>query len=380
MRVLFVSNLFPPDIGGPATHISRLAAELHERGHAVRAVVCTDGDTDPGSEPYPVKRVSRRLPVPLRFAHVFVWVWLWALRSDIVYVNGLELPAVFGGAAAFKPRILKVVGDFAWEYATRQLWTSDTIDEFQTRRYAIKVELVRFAQMLYCKFATRVVVPSLYLKGLVGGWGVPPRKVVVINNALTGRPQIRIDADDLRRSVGVDGPMVLTVARLYSWKKIDDLIRMSLSFGPDATLVIAGDGPERGFLESLARTEGARAKFIGAVPQADVYSYLAAADVFVLNTSYEGMSHVLLEARWAGAKIVTTTVGGNLEILEDRINALLVDYGDHAAMIEAVRALLSDRSLGCRLSDAARQGLAQYRWDRLVEETVSLCKATAGIA
>ena len=380
MRVLFVSNLFPPDIGGPATHISRLAAELHARGYGIRAVVCTDGDTGPGPEPYPVKRISRRLPVPLRFAHVFVWVWLWALRSDIVYVNGLELPAVLGGAAAFKPRILKVVGDFAWEYATRQLWTSDAIDEFQTRRYATKVELVRFAQMLYCKFATRVVVPSLYLRGLVGGWGVPPRKVVVINNALTGSPEIRIGPDELRRSVGVDGPMVLTVARLYSWKKIDDLIRMSLSFGPDATLVIAGDGPERGFLECLAKTEGARSKFIGAVPQADVYSYLAAADVFVLNTSYEGMSHVLLEARWAGAKIVTTTVGGNLEILEDRINSLLVNYGDHEAMIQAVRALLSDRSLGCRLSNAARQGLAKYRWDRLVEETVSLCKATAGIA
>ena len=380
MRVLFVSNLFPPDIGGPATHISRLAAELHDRGYAVRAVVCTDGDTGPGPEPYPVKRISRRLPVPLRFARVFIWVWLWALRSDIVYVNGLELPAVFGGAAAFKPRILKVVGDFAWEYATRQLWTTDTIDEFQTRRYAVKVELVRLAQRLYCKFATRVVVPSLYLKGLVGGWGVPPGKVVVINNALTSRPEIRIGADELRRAIGVDGPMALTVARLYSWKKIDDLIRMSLSFGSGVTLVVAGDGPERGFLESLAKTEGARVKFIGAVPQADVYSYLAAADVFVLNTSYEGMSHVLLEARWAGARIVTTTVGGNLEILQDRVNALLVDYGDHKAMIEAVRALLSDRSLGCQLSHAARQGLAQYRWDRLVEETVSLCKATTGIA
>ncbi|MCY4109092.1 MAG: hypothetical protein OXG11_08700, partial [Chloroflexi bacterium] len=62
------------------------------------------------------------------------------------------------------------------------------------------------------------------------------------------------------------------------------------------------------------------------------------------------------------------------------INALLVNYGDHEAMIQAVRSLLSNRSLGCRLSNAARQGLAQYRWDRLVEETVSLCKATAEIA
>ncbi len=379
MRILFVSNLFPPDIGGPATHISRLAAELHDRGHDVRAVVCTVGDPGEGPERYPVRRISRRLPVPVRFARVFVWVWLWALRSDVVYINGLELPAVLGGLAAFKPRILKVVGDFAWEYATRQLWTSDTIDEFQTRRYAFKVELVRRVQILYCKLASCVLVPSLYLRNLVGGWGVPHRKVVIINNALTGEPEIRISADEVRRSVGVEGPMVLTVGRLYSWKKIDDLIRMSLSFGLHSTLVIVGDGPERDFLETLAKNEGARTVFVGAVPQVDVFSYLAAADIFVLNTSYEGMSHVLLEARWAGAKIVTTTVGGNLEILQDHVNSLLVDYGDHEAMIEAVDILLTDRNLGCQLSDAARQGLDHYRWDRLVEETLKLCMDTASV-
>ena len=379
MRILFVSNLFPPDIGGPATHISRLAAELDDRGHDVRAVVCTlDGGID-GSERYPVKRISRRLPVPVRFARVFMWVWLWALRSDVVYINGLELPAVLGGAAAFKPRILKVVGDFAWEYATRQLWTSDTIDEFQTRRYASKVELVRRVQNLYCKLATRVVLPSQYLKRLVGGWGVASQKAVVINNALPGEPKILIGADELGRSLGVDGPLVLTVARLYSWKKIDDLVRMSLNFKPKSTLVIVGDGPEREYLENLARDVGARVVFVGAVPQDDVFSYLAAADIFVLNTSYEGMSHVLLEARWAGAKIVTTNVGGNLEILQNRVNALLVEYGDREAMIEAVNALLADRKLGCRMSDAARQELDHYSWDRLVEETLKLCTDTATV-
>ena len=373
MRILFVSNLFPPDIGGPATHISRLAAELHDRGHEVRAVVCAENTDLVSSERFSVKRISRKLPVPIRFAHVFVWVWFWALRSDLVYINGLELPAVVASAAALKPRVLKVVGDFAWEYATRQLWTSDTIDEFQVQRYQLKVELVRLVQRFYCRFATRVVAPSLYLKGLVKGWGVSEDVVVVINNALTGDPSIRIPAGEIRQSIGMAGPIVLNVARLYSWKKTDDLIRMSLEFNSDAGLVVVGDGPERSALEELGRRIQAPVVFVGAVPQADIYSYLAAADIFVLNTSYEGMSHVLLEARWAGARIVTTTVGGNLEILEHGKNALLVEYGDRQALIDAVNSLLDDPALGARLSSAARTELEHYRWERLVDETLALC-------
>lgn len=373
MRILFVSNLFPPDIGGPATHISRLAAEFHDRGHGVRAVVCTSTHLDHYRERYPIKRISRSLPIPIRFLQVFLWVWMWGLRSDVIYINGLELPGVLGGIAAFKPRILKIVGDFAWEYSTRQLWTSDTIDVFQERRYAVQVELVRRLQVLYCRLATRVIVPSLYLSHLVREWGVPPAKVTVINNALTGKPQVRISSDAIRLSAGVDGPMIVTVARLYSWKKIDELIRMSLDFGHNATLVVVGDGPERQFLEDLVTEEDAQVVFVGAVPQSDVISYLAAADVFVLNTGYEGMSHVLLEARWAGASIVTTRVGGNPEILQNHVNALLVDYGDRKGMTNAVKVLLKDRRLRSELSSAAQQGLDHYKWTRLVEDTLKLC-------
>jgi len=300
-------------------------------------------------------------------------VWMWGLRSDVIYINGLELPGVLGGIAAFKPRILKIVGDFAWEYSTRQLWTSDTIDVFQERRYAVKVELVRRLQVLYCRLATRVIVPSLYLSHLVREWGVPPAKVTVINNALAGKPQVRISSDAIRLSAGVDGPMIVTVARLYSWKKIDELIRMSLDFGHNATLVVVGDGPERQFLEDLVTEEDAQVVFVGAVPQSDVISYLAAADVFVLNTGYEGMSHVLLEARWAGASIVTTRVGGNPEILQNHVNALLVDYGDRKGMTNAVKVLLKDRRLSSELSSAAQQGLDHYKWTRLVEDTLKLC-------
>ena len=377
MRILLVSNLFPPDIGGPATHISRLAGEMFARGHRVSVIVCAEDPRITGDEPYPVRRISRRLPVPLRFALVFLRTWLAALAADIVYINGLELPATAAARAAFRPAILKIVGDFSWEYAIRHRWTDDGIDTYQSRRYPTRVELVRFAQRLYCRLAGRIVVPSQYLRGLVGGWGVSSRRIHVVNNALAGEPRVRLAAAELRERLDVSGPLILTVARLYPWKQVDDLIRMSLDFADEATLVIVGDGPERTYLEKLAASLDAPVVFVGSVDQEDVYSYLAAADVFGLNTRYEGMSHVLLEARWAGVPIVTTDVGGNLEILESDENALLVPYGDHPAMTAAVNRILTDSTLAARLGDAARDGLDHYTWARQVDETLDLLRASA---
>ncbi len=377
MRILLVSNLFPPDIGGPATHISRLAGELFARGHLVRIIVCAENPRDPGAEPYPVHRISRRLPVPLRFALVFVWTWLRTLFADVVYVNGLELPATAAARFAFRPAVLKVVGDFSWEYAIRHGWTDDGVDLYQSSRYPLQVELVRLVQRLYCRLAGRVVVPSDYLRGLVNGWGVPASRITVVNNALVGPPPDPRPASEIRSRLGVTGPLVLTVARLYPWKQVDDLIRMAPRFSSDATLVIVGDGPDRRSLQALAVALKASVVFVGAVDQTEVHSYLAAADVFVLNTRYEGMSHVLLEARRAGAPIVTTDVVGNLEILESGSNALLVPYGDHPAMVAAVNHLLEDPEFAARLRDGAHGGMDRYSWDRQFAETLQLLRSSA---
>ena len=89
------------------------------------------------------------------------------------------------------------------------------------------------------------------------------------------------------------------------------------------------------------------------------------------------MSHVLLEARRAGAPIVTTNVGGNLEILDTGHNGLLVPYGDLSAMIAAINQILEDRDLADRLGNNARDGMDRYSWDRQVTETLQhLCAST----
>src|SRR5216683_1153335 len=66
MRVLIVSGIWPPDVGGPASHAPEVAEFLHARGHEVEVLTTASGAPPP--EPYPVHWVSRRLPAPLRYA------------------------------------------------------------------------------------------------------------------------------------------------------------------------------------------------------------------------------------------------------------------------------------------------------------------------
>jgi len=256
LRVLLVSNLFPPDIGGPATYVSRLARDLHRRGHAVQLVVCAEDPSSGERLPFPVRRISRRLFMPLRMLVVLLWVIWYARRADVVYVNGLELPGVLGARVAMKPAALKVVGDFAWEYAIRHGWTDDGIDQFQSTRYSWKVELVRAVEHWYARNVDRVITPSHYLKGIVAGWGVPLDRITVIHNALTSRFDGSLSRDEARRILGLEGVLVLTVARLYKWKNVDQLIRLVPLLPPASKLVVVGDGPEESSLKRLASELG----------------------------------------------------------------------------------------------------------------------------
>ncbi|MCL4371207.1 MAG: glycosyltransferase family 4 protein [Chloroflexi bacterium] len=373
--MLLVSNLFPPDIGGPATYVSRLSHDLHRRGHSVQLVVCAEDPAAGGKYPFPVRRVSRQTFMPLRMLIVLLWVIWHARRADVVYVNGLELPGVLGSRLMRKPAALKVVGDFAWEYAVRHGWTDDGIDHFQSARYGWKVELVRRVEHWYAQHVGRVITPSLYLKSIVSGWGVPPQRISVVYNALTSRFDGKTTQEEARRAVGLEGTLVLTVARLYKWKNIDVLIRLVPDLPSESKLVIVGDGPEEAFLRGLAAELGVddRVVFVGRVPQSQVALYLRAADVFVLNTRYEGLSHTILECMDVGLPVVATAVGGNVahQLIEDGVNGFLVPVDDRTQIVSAVRKLLHDKEVRDGFVERSKEKVKDSSWDRLVDTVVA---------
>jgi glycosyltransferase involved in cell wall biosynthesis len=364
-------------VGGPPTYLLALADELVRRGHALRVV--THGQ--PGgsySYPYPITRILREQPAPLRLARFTVSALTAARTADLLYVNDYGLPPTVANLILRKPAVLKIVGDFAWEYATRHalLPAGLGVDEFQRRRFRPAVERLRTMQRWYARRANLVIVPSRYLAGLVGGWGVPAERLRVIYNAPTPHPP-ELPARETRHRYGFTESdfVVVCVARLAPWKGLDVLIRalrVAQQWAPALRLLVVGDGEERPTLEMLAAPLGRAVLFTGELPRGEALAALTAADLVALVSGYEGLSHVLLEAMAAGRPIVASAVGGNLELIGDGDNGLLVPYGDERALAARLALLAGDPAIGQRLGQQARLDAEARSWPRLVEATLGV--------
>ena len=384
-EILVITGTFHPEAGGPATYLYNLLPELVARGHQV--TVITYGDVKEEYEyPYRVVRVSRQQPIPLRLAKFTSEVWRRGRECDLLFVNDYGLPAALANLCLRKPVVMKVVGDFAWEYAVRHrlIPANENIDDFQRAQHGLVVEFLKRLQRWYVSCARAVIVPSRYFRGIVAGWGVPEEKLRVIYNAVDLAPYQSLPSrEEAQAQLGLSGRVVLTVARLAPWKGVDRLIAALPTWreaAPGTNLVVIGDGPERANLERLAREVGVMeaVTFVGQVAHERMPLYLRAADVFVLYSGYEGLPHVVLEAMAAGVPVVASHKGGIPEVAEDGVTGLLVEWGNETALADAVRRVLGDEALARRLGGSGREKVERdFGWGALVEKTVSLLQQVA---
>jgi glycosyltransferase involved in cell wall biosynthesis len=150
----------------------------------------------------------------------------------------------------------------------------------------------------------------------------------------------------------------LAVGRLAPQKGFGTLLSAAASWHdmrPVPHVLIAGEGPLLGQLRDQAATLGVDAEFLG--HRDDVPALLAAADVFVLPSHWEGQPLVLQEALRAGAAIVATRTGGIPELAGPGA-AYLVTAGDVPQLAAGVRAVLTSQSLAVRLRSAATRRAA----------------------
>jgi glycosyltransferase involved in cell wall biosynthesis len=380
LKICVVTGTFHPEIGGPPTYLYHLLPALVERGHEITVV--TYGDVAQEFEyPYRVVRVSRRRSIPVRLLQFTRQVWRAAQDCDLIFVNGYGLPPAIVNLWLCKPMVIKLVGDFAWEYAVRHslMDSAENIEDFQRRRHGLVVRMVQALQRWYVNRAQTVIVPSRYLASIVQGWGVPPKKLRVIYNAVDLVAYDSLpDREDARRELDLNGKIILTVARLAPWKGVDRLIAILPRIGelvPDANLVVVGDGPERANLERLTEQTGVSGfvRFAGRVSQDRVVLYLRAADVFVLYSGYEGLPHIVLEAMLAGTPVVASAKGGIPEVVEDGVTGRLVSWGDDAQLRGALLKALSDPLEVASWAERARERTERdFSWAGLVERTASL--------
>jgi glycosyltransferase involved in cell wall biosynthesis len=363
MRVLITSPVFPPDLGGPATYVPSFARFLLERGHTVK-VVAFCSDPAPQGHPFPVVAIPPS-SLPLRYLAAFRAVWREARDFDVVYVNEhLALLHVLAARLRGKPVMIRIMVDGAWEIAHRKGWCGDDdIVTFQGKSYGWKVALTRALQRRWWRWSAHVIACSEFLRQiLVQSYGVAADKVETVFNAYHGpaADSVRETQREARVALGLapEKRYLLTICRLMVWKRVDGIIDALARLPENVELLVAGDGDMLEPWREHARARGLahRVKFLGNVPHARIPSYIRAADVFVLNSRYEGLSHTLLEVLSLGTPIVASNVCGNPEVVADGVNGWLVDPFDDAQLAERVRSLLDDPALARRF---VRAGIAR---------------------
>lgn len=154
------------------------------------------------------------------------------------------------------------------------------------------------------------------------------------------------------------GPVVGSLGRFTDQKGFDALVR-ALPALPDATLVLVGDGPERGALEALAAQLGVAERLVVTGWTADARRHLPSFDVFALPSRWEGMPLVILEAMHAGLPVVASDVGSVAEAVRDGETGYVVAPGDEATLHARLAALIDDPALRRRLGARARAVAAE---------------------
>jgi glycosyltransferase involved in cell wall biosynthesis len=215
--------------------------------------------------------------------------------------------------------------------------------------------------------AHAIVVPSGYLVDVFAQFGLTAQSIFnfVETDAITYRRRTRVSPIFLSNRNFEEHYNVVCVLRAFSH------VQREL---PDARLIVAGDGPQRGMLHSLSAQLGLRnVEWRGAVPPGEMARLYDSADVYLNAPNIDNMPNSIIEAYAAGLPIVTTDAGGIPYIVADERTALMVAQDDDKAMAAAALRMVREPELALRLADAGRsECLTKYVWPAVREEWTRL--------
>lgn len=218
---------------------------------------------------------------------------------------------------------------------------------------------------------------------------VPGDKLTTIHNGVDTSVFCPADSHaeivELRRrlELPLEADLVICVANLHPIKAVDQLIRWWRQVQmahPLARLLLVGDGPLRGELETLARASRCAdfIRFCGT--REDVALLMRAADLFVLPSRYEGCSNATLEAMASGLPVLACDVGGMREIVSHNRTGWLIRPGDGEGMVHSMLGALLDRSVRSRVGTAGRDAAVKnFGIDTWVARHAALYRRLAGL-
>ena len=321
MRVLVTVGIFPPDIGGPATFVPKIAKYFQdELNYEIDVLTLSDSKNLNIKDDFSVKRINRNLPIIYRWLKTIFTIYKLGKNKDLIFVNGLGTETTIANIFLKKKIIRKIVGDPVWERAYSKAKISESFDEFQVKNYGFSISLQKKVRSFSIKKSDIVVTPSKHLKNFILNLGFKNKIEIINNGVFIPEENTNIFTNDQIN--------ITIVSRLVSHKNIEKIIKaISDLNSPLINLNIIGDGPELNQLQKISLESNNKDNIIfhGKLNRDDINHIFLKSDIYIQASNYEGLPHSLLEAMSYGIPVLCTPVGECKEILGNEDRGYILD-------------------------------------------------------
>ena len=376
MKILITVGIFPPDIGGPASFVPKIAKLLQENGFEV-TIICLSNEKIVDNESYKIIRILRNQNLMIRWIKTIFKMISNGRNADTIFVNGLPMEAYIANLFLRKKLIRKVVGDWAWERGRNKGIIDDSFDEFQKNKHNLHLEIAKFSRGWTATKADLVITPSVHLKNVVKNWGVSEDNLKVIYNGTNIQSKITKKENEVLHFI--------TVGRLAPWKNIDKIIQAMAILnekGFNFIFNIVGSGPLNEELKILVKELKLENKifFLGQKNTEELNEIYLDSDIYIQASGYEGLPHVILEAINFNLSIISTPIGGTNEILLDGKNGWILRLKDEKApdefdLQEIIYELVDNKTKSNNLIHNAKEYLIEnFDEDKNLNKYIELFK------
>jgi glycosyltransferase involved in cell wall biosynthesis len=360
MKMVLVSGIYRPEIGGPATYIPTIAENLLSRNYSVEVITLKDSNAVKQNEPWPINYINRDQFLFIRFLKTVLLIFKKTKGADGIFANGLLQETAIGGLLFKKRSVAKVVSDPVWERALNNGETSLNVVDFNNSNLKFKHKLQRILLRWSLNRFGVVTCPSVQLKNIIENWGVYKQIEFIPNGvSLVNEKSTSTDFD------------LITVCRLISLKNIDKIIRASVK--TNTSVAVVGSGPEEYNLRELAGSLGANVTFFGQLDKSEVSKILLRSKIYLNLSDHEGLSFSLLEAMSSGLPSIVSNIQGNTNVITHGLDGIVVDAKDENQLANAIKSLIDSQSTRLEYGVAAKSKVkSEYLQEVQIGKVINL--------
>ncbi|HEY1800273.1 MAG TPA: glycosyltransferase family 4 protein [Terriglobales bacterium] len=393
MKILYISQYFPPEIGAPAARASELARHWTQEGHEV--TVLTGFPNHPnGIVPPEYKSVLRRLLAKEKFAGgSVVRSWLLPFPNRKPYERILNYSSFFMSAAitgvflarpevvvATSPQILVALAGWwiarckrvPFVFEVRDLWPESLTAVGMGKEGSLLYRtLAKIAGFLYRHSDHIVVVTPAFKDHLVRNWNVPAEKISIVQNGVETELFSPRNADPLLRSqLGAEGKFLVSyIGTIGMAHGLDTLIEAAAKLqiqAPHVEFLLVGEGADRERICALANSRGlTNLHFAGLQPRERIPAYIAVSDAcLVLLKKADVFETVIptkmLEFMSGGRPVVLGLEGQARKIVENAAAGIWIRPESAEELVKAIIHLENNRGLAKQLGANGRNYVLQH--------------------